>query len=266
MTKRYYSLYTEGREASINIYGDITSWPWLESDVSSYNLSKEIDSLDVDTIHVYINSYGGEVFEGLAIYNQLKRHKANVITYADGIAASIASIIFAAGDERVIYDTSMLMIHNVWQSASGNAEQLRKVADELEVVNSTTMNALKAVVNISEEELKAMLDGETWINAQEALDKGFATRIDKIEKSDKVSASARGTFFAHFFNKEPSNLQTDVMDTPKFRQWQSEVQESVKKAWEMIDTLMAQIPAPAADPPKEQNLSNFLNALTGRKD
>ena len=97
--KKYYSmdLNQDSREASVQIYGDITSWPWMESDVSAYLLSKQIAALDVDTIHVYLNSYGGEVAEGWAIYNALRRHPAQIHTYADGFVCSIASVIFMAG-------------------------------------------------------------------------------------------------------------------------------------------------------------------------
>ena len=103
MIKRYYSLETEGEKADLYIYGDITSWPWLQSDVSAYLLSKKLEELkDVSEIDVYINSYGGEVAEGLAIYNALKRHKAKVVTHCDGFACSISSVIFMAGDERVM--------------------------------------------------------------------------------------------------------------------------------------------------------------------
>ena len=114
MNKKYYSLVQENNEATINIYGDITSWEWFESDVSSYTLSKELEVIEADTIHVYINSYGGEVAEGLAIYNALKRHKAKIITHTDGFACSIASVIFMAGDERIMSTASLLMIHNAW--------------------------------------------------------------------------------------------------------------------------------------------------------
>ena len=77
---------------------------------------KELQELDesIEQINVYIIPYGGEVAEGLAIYNALKRHKAKVTTYVDGFACSIASVIFAVGDERIMSDTSLLMIHNAW--------------------------------------------------------------------------------------------------------------------------------------------------------
>lgn len=195
MKKRYYSLYQdiENKTADIYIYGDITSWPWLENDVSSYTLSKELQELDksIETINVYINSYGGEVAEGLAIYNALKRHKAKVITYVDGFACSIASVIFAAGDERVMTDTSLLMIHNAWTWASGNAEELRKQADDLEKITQASVNAYMSIVNITEDELKDLMKRETWLNGQEALEMGFATQLVEAEEKAVVTQSIR---------------------------------------------------------------------------
>lgn len=195
MRKRYYSLYqdTENKTADIYIYGDITSWPWLESDVSSYTLSKELQELDesIEHINVYINSYGGEVAEGLAIYNALKRHKAKVTTYVDGFACSIASVIFAAGDERIMSDTSLLMIHNAWTWASGNAEELRKQADDLEKITQASINAYMNIVNITEEELKEMMDDEAWFNGQEALEMGFATKLVEAEEKEVATQSIR---------------------------------------------------------------------------
>ena len=189
--KKYYNLETEGTKAALYIYGDITSWPWLESDVSSYNLSKQLEQLgDVDEIDVYINSYGGEVAEGLAIYNALKRHKAKVTTYCDGFACSIASVIFMAGDVRVMSTASLLMIHNAWTYTSGNANELRKQADDLDTITQASINAYMEKVNISEEELKELLDEEKWLLPQEALEKGFATMISGVDTSSKPSQSA----------------------------------------------------------------------------
>ena len=189
--KKYYNLETEGTKAALYIYGDITSWPWLESDVSSYNLSKQLEQLgDVEEIDVYINSYGGEVAEGLAIYNALKRHKAKVTTWCDGFACSIASVIFMAGDTRIMSNASLLMIHNAWTRVSGNANELRKQADDLDTITQASINAYMEKVNISEEELKELLDEEKWLSPQEALGKGFATMISGIDTSQKPSQSA----------------------------------------------------------------------------
>lgn len=195
MRNKYYALAVKDREASINIYGDITSWEWDESDVSSYTLSKEIEGLDVDVLNVYINSYGGEVAEGLAIYNTLKRHEAKVKTYCDGFACSIASVIFMAGDERIVYETSLLMIHNAWTNAAGNANDFRKQANDLDTITQASINAYMAKVNIAEEELKELLDNETWLSSDNAFEMGFATAVYEDVKSDKVAANARKSLF-----------------------------------------------------------------------
>lgn len=200
--KKYFSLALnkEETEANIDIYGDITSWEWFESDVSSYTLSKKLETLPdtVKNINVYINSYGGEVSEGLAIYNALKRHKAKVTTYCDGFACSIASVIFMAGDERIMSTASLLMIHNAWlEYASGNANQLRKQADDLDVITQASINAYMSCVNIKEEELKAMLDSEKWLEYKEALEKGFATSVVSEQSDSKaVNQSAKKMIIA----------------------------------------------------------------------
>lgn len=204
--KRYYSLYqdTENKTADIYIYGDITSWPWFESDVSSYTLSKELQELDedIESINIYINSYGGEVAEGLAIYNALKRHKAKVTTYVDGFACSIASVIFAAGDERIMSDTSLLMIHNAWARAAGNANDLRKQAEDLEKITQASINAYMDIVNISQDELKEMMDNETWLNGEEAFEIGFATKLVEVEEKQVATQSVRAQLLQKI-TKEP---------------------------------------------------------------
>lgn len=190
--KRYYSLVVQDRQADIYVYGDIVSWPWLESDVSSYNLAQEIKSLDVDTINVYINSYGGEVAEGLAIYNALRRHDAKVKTYCDGFACSAASVVFMAGDERIMSNASLLMIHNAWLYAAGDPNQLRKQADDLETINEATKQAYLAHSSITEDALKQMMDDETWIDATSALEMGFATTIvDDAASKQAANQSVR---------------------------------------------------------------------------
>lgn len=175
--KKYYALETAGNEADLYIFGDITSWPWDEKDRDAFGIVKELEALKADTIHVHINSYGGEVAEGLAIHNVLKNNKARVITYCDGFACSAASVIFMAGDERYMNSASLLMIHNAWSYASGNANDFRKQADDLDKITQASINAYMARVSITEEELKQLMDDETWLTAEEALTDGFATNI-----------------------------------------------------------------------------------------
>lgn len=189
--KNYYSMVTDEGSADIYIYGDITSFPWLESDVSAHSLASAIEGLDVTQINVFLNSYGGETSEGLAIHNALVRHKAKVATYCDGFACSAASVVFMAGDERYMYPASLLMIHNAWTMAIGNADELRKEADDLEKISDTATQVYKRGLSISDEELAEMLDAETWISPEEALEWGFATAIVQVPATARASQSVR---------------------------------------------------------------------------
>lgn len=184
---KYYSMLTEKNETNITIYGDITSFPIIESDVSSYNLSQEINKIRTGTINVYINSYGGEVSEGLAIYNSLKRHPAKIKTFCDGFAASIASVVFMAGDERIMTESALLFVHNAWKHATGNSNDLRKQADDLEKITEASINAYMSKINITREQLVNMLNDETWILPKDALRMKFASSITEDNKNLNAS-------------------------------------------------------------------------------
>lgn len=217
MNRKYFAMSQIGQKATINIYGDITSWPWMEGDVSAVNLSKQLEELaDVTEIEVFINSYGGEVAEGLAIYNALKRHKARVKTIVDGFACSIASVIFMAGDERIMNDASLLMIHNAWTWAEGNAAELRKQADDLDKITQASINAYKAHSTLSEEAIKELLDNESWILPEEALEYGFATAIEKtVTAQAKASQSAKMRLQGIIKNAREESAEGDEEeDTP----------------------------------------------------
>lgn len=207
--KKYFQLTQNDNEVDIQIYGDITSWEWFESDISSYTLAKQIEGLECDKINVYINSYGGEVAEGLAIYNQLKRHKAKVKTVCDGFACSAASVVFMAGDERIMSTASLLMIHNAWTYASGNSKELRKQADDLDKITQASINAYMQEVNITEEELKQMLDDETWITPQEAIEKGFITAIVNEKEAEEVSQSVKKSLMKLILNSKSKKDDED---------------------------------------------------------
>ena len=219
MNRMYYSMAQNNDVATINIYGDITSFPWLENDVSADTLSKQLEQLNgVSEINVYINSYGGEVAEGLAIYNALRRHNAKIKTYCDGFACSIASVIFMAGDERIMHESSLLMIHNAWTWAEGNADELRNQADDLEKITQASVIAYKAHSNLTEEEIKALMDNETWILPQEAIEYGFATAIATSEQahaSQSVKKSLMQIILAHQEAKEAEDeTEEEPEDNP----------------------------------------------------
>lgn len=243
MNKKYFQLTQNNNEVDIQIYGDITSWEWFDSDVSSYTLSKQIEGLECDQINVYINSYGGEVAEGLAIYNQLKRHKAKVKTVCDGFACSAASVIFMAGDERVMSTASLLMIHNAWTYASGNAKELRKQADDLDTITQASINAYMQEVNITEEELRQMLDNETWISPQEAIEKGFITSIVNEREAEQVSQSVKKSLIKMIVNSKKEDDEDESNS--------KEIEDNENEEEKNKDN----------EKPKELNMSSFFNAI-----
>nr|DAU25748.1 MAG TPA: Putative ATP dependent Clp protease [Caudoviricetes sp.] len=187
----YYSLWEDAQRAEISIYGDITTAQAMETDAVAGDLAEEIRAVTAPEIHVYINSYGGEAAAALAIYNALTRHKANIVTYCDGFACSAASVVFMAGDRRVMYDASLLMIHNVWTVAEGNAQALRKQAEDLEAVNQASVQIYAARTGISQEKIRRMMDEETWISPEEALLWGFATEIARPKREEYAQSARR---------------------------------------------------------------------------
>lgn len=193
---------SDKRVADIIIYGDIASFAtdltrWYGDDeniaeVASRQIIKEINDLDVDTINIYINSYGGEVAEALAIYSALKRHSASVHTFCDGFACSAATIIFCAGDVRTMGSIALMMIHNCMSYLGyANSNEMRKAAEDNDKINQSSIEAYKLVSNLSEEEIRQMMDNATWLTAQECLKYGFATEVADLEEDDaEVQQSA----------------------------------------------------------------------------
>ena len=180
MKERFYQLTNVSEDsATLYIYGDITSIKWFENDVCVYDLAKEIGDLNGKALTVRINSYGGEVAEGLAIYNLLKSYEGEVTTICDGFACSAASVVFMAGAKRIMPRSSLLMIHNAWTRAIGDADDLRKAADDIEKITQPSIEIYTSVSNLDADEIKVMMDAETWFDADEALGYGFATEISE---------------------------------------------------------------------------------------
>lgn len=164
--------------AELLIYGDI-GMSWYEESVTAADLVKEIAAMgDVAEIVVRINSFGGSVPDGLAIYNALKRHSASIKTSIDGMAMSIASLIWMAGDVREAAENSLLMIHAPWTYAGGNAAQLREQADVLDKWAEAMATSYTASGKSQDDCLALLTDGvDHYYTAAEALAEGFATEI-----------------------------------------------------------------------------------------
>ena len=181
------------------IYGDVEAetfnweaWRYEPSENSAQHFREELAKYpDASEIRIYINSYGGSVFEGTAIYNQLKRHPAHKTVYVDGFACSIASVIAMAGDEVVMPRNTMMMIHNMWSCVCGNAAELRKAADDLDIINDAGRQAYlaKAGDKLTEAKLAEMMDAETWLTAAQCVEYGLADRLaDQDADMSKASA------------------------------------------------------------------------------
>lgn len=182
----------------IYIYGDVESdsYDWLtdeviESETSANHFRDELAKYPNATqINIYINSYGGSVFEGTAIYNQLRRNPAHKTVYIDGFACSVASVIAMAGDEIIMPRNALMMIHNMWMGAVGNAAELRKAADDLDVINSAGRGAYlaKAGDKLPEAKLIEMMDAETWLTAEDCITYGLADRLADQDADMKNAA------------------------------------------------------------------------------
>ncbi|SQC70591.1 ATP-dependent Clp protease proteolytic subunit 2 [Listeria fleischmannii subsp. fleischmannii] len=172
-------------EAEIYIYGEITSSKGDEGDTTASSFQKDLLALgEVKSIKLHVNSPGGNVFEGIAISNMLKTHKANVVAYVDALAASIASVIVAGADKVIMYENSMQMIHNPWNIVAGNAIELRKHADDLDAIAQSSIITYlnKAEDKLTEEKIRQIMDDETWLSAADALELGLCDEILELIK------------------------------------------------------------------------------------
>lgn len=213
MRKKYWEIKASATGADIYIYGDIEDFKWINEDVTAADIAEEIKALgDVDQLNIYINSYGGSVFAGQAIYSILKRHQARKNVYIDGIAASIASVIAMAGDAIYMPKNAMMMVHNAWTFTAGNADQLRKVADDLDKINTSIVAAYMDKVSVTEDKLKELLDAETWLTADECLEMGFC---DEILQESRVAASISPEWVARYKNVPDSIQVAQVKGVPK---------------------------------------------------
>lgn len=187
-------------QAEMYIDGEIVTDEWEDSDTSAAGFRDALKSLgDVKNINLHINSPGGSVFEGIAIYNMLKQNSAHVNVYVDGLAASIASVIAMSGDAIFMPSNAMMMIHNPWTIAMGNANELRKQADDLDQITKSSVQTYlaKAGDKLDEDTLKDLMDNETWLTAQEAVDYGLA---DEVMEANQAAASIDRRFAERYLH------------------------------------------------------------------
>lgn len=210
------------------IDGKIVTDEWEDSDTSAAGFRDALKSLgDVKEINLHINSPGGSVFEGIAIYNMLKQHKAKVNIYVDALAASIASVIAMSGDAIFMPSNSMMMIHNPFTLAVGNANELRKAADDLDQITKASIASYlaKAGDKLDESTLKDLMDNETWLTAEEAVDYGLA---DEVLEPNQAVASVNNPFAKKF-----KHLPEQLLKHNSVKQEDEQSSETVKQLEEI---------------------------------
>lgn len=226
MSKPIYLIKQAAEPNSMELYiydyvqGDGQDW-WtgetIESDTSSNYIKNQLEQAgdNITNINIYINSYGGEVKEGLGIYNILKRHPAQKTVYVDGFACSIASVIAMAGDKVIMGTNTLMMIHHASMGVFGNADELRKAANDVEVIDQASCSSYltKAGDKLDETTLNNLLDAQTWLNAEQCLKYGLADEIAGKEDSQIVQAQQR---FKQSIKQEISQMRSKIQVPKQF--------------------------------------------------
>lgn len=196
---KWYSIQAKGGDvADVLIYDEIGAWG-----TSAKMFAEDFNGIKAKTINLRLNTPGGDVFDGLAIYNTIKNHPSQVVVHIDGLAASMGSIIALAGDEVRIAKNGYMMIHNPWTIAAGDSGDLRKQADMMDKLTGTMAQTYAEATGKTPEEMKQYMSDETWFDASEALAMGLVDSITE-EDGDMPAAVAKAI---GKFNKTPEPLR-----------------------------------------------------------
>tara|TARA_R110001632_G_scaffold34446_2_gene87706 strand:- start:290 stop:1282 length:993 start_codon:yes stop_codon:yes gene_type:complete len=232
----WYSINAKQTDKFVDVY--------LYDEVGSYGISakdfvNDIKLLKGKDIYLHVNCVGGEVFDGMAIYNTLKKYKGKVIAYVEGIAASMGSIIPLAADEIIMSENSLYMIHNAWGGAMGEASDMRKTAALLDKLSSEIANIYTKKTGLPLSQIEEMMNEETWFSSEEALEYGF---IDKVSDAVMVAAKYDMTKFKNKTQKEIvnqlNNNQKSKKMTEELKSWfNTKVEEIVAAVKGEVDTI-----------------------------
>lgn len=171
----------------VTAYGafDWTTWTMKESETSAKYFRDQLEAIpDTDTIELHINSNGGSVKEGVAIYTQLKQKSCKKVGYVDGVAYSVAFLILQACDERIMGLGTSALVHNMWMSVDGNAKELRKAADDLDVLMESNRKIFMERSNLEEQQLIDMMEAETFLTPDQCLEYGLIDKVDSYQADE----------------------------------------------------------------------------------
>ena len=176
------------------IYDDVTAygtwnwntWSYEDSKTSAKYFQEQLENIpDTATIELHINSNGGSVKEGVAIYNQLRQKSCKKVGYVDGVAYSVAFLILQACDERIMGLGTSALIHNMWMSIDGNSKELRKAADDLDTLMESNRQIFMERSNLEEQQLIEMMEAETFLTPDKAMEYGLIDRVENYQADDK---------------------------------------------------------------------------------
>ncbi len=256
----WYALNKTNQDGSLDVY--------ILDEIGGYGITaaqfiEEVHAGLVEgaELRVHINSPGGAVREGLAIYYFLKR-LPKVTTIVEGVAASMASTVFMAGSNRIMPESTMLMVHDAWMQTQGDAKELRKQADDLEKLNESLVLIYSEATGRSAEEIKVLFDEDTWLSAKECEELGFATMV-----TDEVKIAA--SFDIAKLSTVPESLATAPQAKEDNMDEVTKLQESLALAESEISALKEEVEAERKDV-FEEGVSNgeeqTLGRIKGRMD
>ncbi len=217
MKENWYNIQskTSNKVVDVYIFDEIGAFG-----MNAQSFIDEIKGFKNTPLNLHINCVGGDVFEGMAIYNVLKKRTAETTVYIEGIAASMGSVVALAADKVVMAENSLFMIHNAWGGAMGEAKELKKTANLLEKISNEIADIYIKKTNLPYDKVKEMMDEETWLNADEAFELGF---VDSISDAIKVAAKYDVSKFKNITNEEIKsklniNLKSKNM-TEELKNW-----------------------------------------------
>ncbi|MDE6501298.1 MAG: Clp protease ClpP [Ruminococcus sp.] len=207
---------SDEKETELIFNGPISDETWWGDEITPAMFRDELSKVK-GNLTVWLNSPGGDCFSASQIYTMLRNHKGKITVKIDGIAASAASVVAMAGDETLISPTGMIMIHNPMTIAWGNKSDMEKAINELEEVKESIINAYVRKTTLSREEISRLMDEETWMNAEKALQLGFVDGILFDDKKAETSPAPEPEEETSKPEKEPENIQLMTFSVSRSR-------------------------------------------------
>lgn len=229
------------------LYDEIGFWG-----VTAKDFMTEWAAIDAETIHLRINSPGGDVFDGIAIANAVRNHPAHVVTHIDGLAASAASIVALAGKEVRMADNALLMIHNAWTLAMGDATEMMKTAGTLNKIDGSLVADYVRRTGATAEQVRAWMNAETWFNAEEALASNFIDAMDSSTTDEQAAVEdALAEFDLSVFAHTPDQLIAARRSEPTKRDAERALRDAgfSRREAKAIAAAVGKTPDPERDAP-----------------